>query len=151
LANNKRFIYTIGYQQTSVSELLSFISQNGIKRIIDVRQNPVSRKPGFSKKKISLLADKAGLEYVHVRDVGIESKDRKNLRTEADYKHLLDRYEKQISRKKQKQVETVAKLVMEKPSVLICYEADPEFCHRARLASVIARRRRIKPKHLVVT
>ncbi len=144
-------VYTIGYQQTSIAEFLNFVVQRGIRRIIDVRSNPISRKPGFSKTKFSLLARKAGIEYIHVKEIGIEANMRRNLRTQDDYKRLLDKYEEEILPKRPAQIKKVALLALEAPSVLVCYESNPSVCHRSRLASVIARRYRIKAKHLAVT
>lgn len=47
---------TIGYEGISIETFLRRVQEYGIEIIIDIRANPISRKPGFSKtalKKIS--------------------------------------------------------------------------------------------------
>lgn len=129
---------------------MEFLTGRGIKRIIDVRYNALSRKPGFSKTKFSTYARQAGMEYFHIREVGINSKARKNLNSENDYKRLLDNYEKRILPKHSTEIEKIANLAVEATSVLVCFESDPMFCHRTRLAKAVSRKSGVKPKHLRV-
>ena len=42
-------IFTIGYEATTMAELLAALRRAGVERVIDVRALPLSRRPGFSK------------------------------------------------------------------------------------------------------
>ena len=42
-------VFTIGYEGATVSEFLEALADAGVKRVIDVRAVPNSRRPGFSK------------------------------------------------------------------------------------------------------
>jgi uncharacterized protein (DUF488 family) len=141
-------VYTMGYQSLSLDEFLSFLVKSGIKCIIDIRNNPISRKPGFSKKRLSQSAEKSGMEYVHLGKLGIESSKRKNLKTEEDYKKLLDGYEESLNNGLMPEVENAAALAQKKPSVFVCFESEPHICHRSRLTKVIEERLHIPFKHL---
>jgi uncharacterized protein (DUF488 family) len=43
-------VFTIGYEWLSIGRFLSLLAEHGIDTIVDVREYPVSRKLGFSKK-----------------------------------------------------------------------------------------------------
>ena len=42
-------IFTIGYEGATVDEFLTALRDAGVKRVIDVRALPLSRRAGFSK------------------------------------------------------------------------------------------------------
>ena len=44
--------------------------------LCDVRKNPLSRKFGFSKKKLKHITETVGIKYVHIPELGIESDKR---------------------------------------------------------------------------
>jgi len=45
----RRRVFTIGYEQTTVAELIAALKAAGVERVVDVRALPLSRRPGFSK------------------------------------------------------------------------------------------------------
>ena len=141
-------IYTIGYEGVPISKFLRKLSTSKIKRIIDVRCNPISRKPGFSKRRLEEELASIGVEYVHIPQFGIPSSMRRELNSPADYKSLFDEYEKTILPGVREYQEQVIRLLMEKPSALLCFEATPCYCHRTRLAQVIATETGFAQKHL---
>ena len=67
-----------------INDIEAFINnliQNDIRLLCDVRKNPLSRKFGFSKGKLSHILDTIGIKYVHIPDLGIESDKRRSLDT----------------------------------------------------------------------
>jgi uncharacterized protein (DUF488 family) len=131
-------IYTAGYERLSVDAFLDRLIQNGIQRIIDVRNNPVARRYGFHKSTLTRLGSRVGIQYVHVPELGIQSALRQNLTSPEDYDALFDRYATETLASETLAINRVAKLMAEKASVLICMEADPRFCHRSRLAETVS-------------
>jgi len=131
-------IYTAGYEGLSVDAFLDRLIQNGIQRIIDVRNNPVARRYGFHKSTLMRLGTRVGIQYVHVPELGIQSALRKNLSSPEDYDALFDRYATETLATETLAINRVAKLMAEKASVLVCMEADPRFCHRSRLAERVS-------------
>jgi uncharacterized protein (DUF488 family) len=73
----------------------------------------------------------------HFPELGIQSKKRKNLETPEDYDVLFEEYGRTVLKNEKKVIEKVADLTTERPSVLVCSEADPRFCHRTHLARKI--------------
>ena len=126
-------IFTMGYQGWQVDGFLNYIMQKGVRMVIDVRNNPVSRSYGFHKKTLSRLCTNVGVEYTHFPMLGIKPEMRTNLDSNSDYVHLFSLYEKMVDQNKE-QLANVAALVEEKPSVLMCMESDFSICHRSRLA-----------------
>jgi len=127
-------IFTVGYEGESVDHFFNKILSSGIKAIIDIRNNPISRKYGFSKKIMAQLLKESGVDYFHFPELGIPSSLRKNLKSDTDYRRLLDEYEQTVLPKTEAVQTHVLELLKSKPSALLCFEADQDSCHRSRLA-----------------
>jgi uncharacterized protein (DUF488 family) len=54
-------LFTVGYEGSNPSDLFASLQDNGVTLLIDVRDVPISRKPGFSKTSLSLGLDVAGI------------------------------------------------------------------------------------------
>ncbi|MDR1924378.1 MAG: DUF488 domain-containing protein [Planctomycetaceae bacterium] len=141
-------IYTIGYEGVVFETFLRKLKNSGIKQLIDVRRNPISRKPGFSKNKLAQKLQAEGITYIHIPELGIPSEMRRELNNKEDYVKLFDKYETDLLPTAQRQKEILINLLEEKPSVLLCFESDPEYCHRTRLAKVIADETGLQQIHL---
>lgn len=141
-------VHTIGYGGCLVDAFLNALLRKGIQRLIDVRSNPVARRYGFHKQTLARLCEKVQIQYVHFPEVGIASDLRRGLDTPEKYLALLDRYEKEILPPQHETIVRVAKLMQERPSVLMCAEADPSICHRSVLARTIAGKTGLTVKHL---
>jgi len=141
-------IYTAGYEQQSIESFLNSFLKRGIKKIIDTRANPVSRRFGFAKSRLIEITMKLGLEYCHVPELGIKSTYRKNLTTPESYRQLLDLYESEMLSGKVSNISQVGKMMLNMPSVLICMEGDERRCHRSRLAAAIAAETNLSVIHL---
>jgi uncharacterized protein (DUF488 family) len=141
-------VYTIGYEDRSVDSFLDRLLQTGIRQIVDVRANPVSRKYGFAGSALARLAGKMGLAYTHCPELGIPSERRKKVRTASQFRDLIWHYERQILPAKADEVAKVANLINAAPSVLVCMEKEAVDCHRSRLATRIAGLTNLKVVHL---
>lgn len=140
--------YTVGYEGRSLDGFLDHLLRSGIRRIVDVRRNAYSMKFGFSRGVLGSTAERCGMDYVHVPEVGIASEKRQDLKTRSDYDRLLNEYESGLLPGQQAGVHRVATLLAEKPAAMLCYEADPTMCHRGRLAATVARQSVLEVIHL---
>jgi len=141
-------VYTVGYEGCSIDRLLNALMRRGIQAIVDVRRNPVARRYGFHKSSLSRLCANVDIDYVHVPEVGIPSELRRDLGSPSAYSRLFERYERELLPKAQDAVRRIAHLVAGKPTALMCMEADPEMCHRSRLAGSVADVTRLPVHHL---
>jgi Protein of unknown function, DUF488 len=133
-------IYTAGYEGLLVDGFLNMLVQNGIGRLIDVRSNPVSRHYGFHKSTLGRLCGELEIEYQHVPELGIPSALRQALESPTEREALFDRYETEMLPGESEAIERVASMITERPSVLVCKEADARMCHRSRLARAVRER-----------
>ncbi len=141
-------IFTIGYEGCSVDRLLDVLMRKGIERVVDVRQNPVARRYGFHKSTLSRICGELGIDYVHVPEVGIPSAFRRDLDGPAAYARLFAEYEKGLLAHQSDAVAAIARMMVEKPSALMCLEADPNRCHRSRLADAVASVTQLPVRHI---
>ncbi len=147
-AQNEPVIYMIGYEGLALETFVRRLNESGIKQILDVRRNPISRKPGFSKKKLAERLAVSGIQYFHFPELGIPTSMRRELNSKADYQRLLDEYEAKILPCMKEQIALVIEHLEERPSALLCFERDVECCHRTRLASVIAKETGFQKRYL---
>lgn len=134
-----RQIYTAGYEGAQVEGFLNRLLKNGIRQIIDVRANPVSRKYGFHKSTLARIAGYLDMDYLHFPQLGIPSGWRAHLSNGDDYASLFERYAREILPLEESAIGKVGDLMKQKPSVLICREANPDSCHRSRLAAHLSK------------
>jgi len=132
-------VFTVGYEGRLVDGFLDLLLRCGIQHIIDVRSNPVARRYGFHKSTLDRLCGKVQIGYSHFPQLGIPSGLRHGLETPGQYEALFQQYEADVLPREERAVAKVASLMKERPSALMCMEADPSKCHRTRLARAIAR------------
>ncbi len=131
-------IFTIGYEGTTVPEFLSALQQAGVKRVIDVRAVPNSRRPGFSKSPLRAALAEVGIDYVHLRALGTPADGRAAARA-GRHEELKRIYAGQLELPEaMAEAAQMLDLAREKPSALLCYERDPTHCHRSLLLQSVA-------------
>jgi uncharacterized protein (DUF488 family) len=141
-------VYTVGYEGITVDGLLDLLLRQGMRRLVDVRSNPIARRYGFHKETLRRLCADVDIGYIHLGSLGVPSVWRSDLSDEASYARLFDRYEKEILPAQTAAVQKAAELVSEMPSALMCMEADHHSCHRSKLAADIALRTALPVKEL---
>jgi len=143
-------VYTAGYEGLSIDRFLRLLVDSGIQRLIDVRNNPSSRRYGFHKTTLRRLTSELAIAYEHIPELGIAASIRDQYSNENSRPLMFDRYEATTLKAESEVIERVADLIRERPSVLVCMEADPADCHRSRLAKSIARLTGLAIVHLHV-
>ena len=128
--HTNKVLFTIGYEGKSVETFMNTLIQNDVRLLCDVRRNPLSRKFGFSKGKLKHIAETIGIKYIQIPDLGIESDKRKSLDTVEDYQYLFREYEKNLQNIIP-QLEYLYSLLNSNVRIaLMCFENEPEMCHR---------------------
>jgi uncharacterized protein (DUF488 family) len=134
----KTVLFTIGYEGISLEEYLVRLLKNDVKALVDVRNNPLSMKYGFSKTLLKRYCESLGIKYVHIPEVGIQSEQRQELNTQADYDKLFTVYRNQnLTKTTKAQTEILNLLKENKRIALTCFEANIYQCHRKHLAEAI--------------
>ncbi len=128
--------FTIGYEGKDIDQFLNALVSNNIDILIDIRRNPFSMNFIYIKDTLRKKLKDAGIDYLHIPELGIESEERKNLKTRADYDELFAKY-RQILPLKEVYINRIIELGTMKRIALLCFEADCNFCHRGEVAKVI--------------
>lgn len=135
---SKTVLFTIGYEGISLEEYLVRLLKNDVKVLVDVRNNPLSMKYGFSKSQLKKYCESLGIKYVHFPQVGIQSEQRQKLNTQTDYDKLFSLYRKNnLSKTTDTQTNILNLLKENKRIALTCFEANICQCHRKHLAEAI--------------
>ena len=127
-------VFTVGYAGRDVRDLVATLASAGIRRLVDVRALPLSRRRGFSKTSLAATLEAAGIEYVHIREAGNPFRHEA-----ADIDRCLSLYGRYLESKPEI-VERVSEVVAEVRSALLCVESEAESCHRSVLAGFLRRR-----------
>nr|WP_015063423.1 DUF488 domain-containing protein [Burkholderia cepacia]AFR44270.1 hypothetical protein pYS10079 [Burkholderia cepacia] len=140
-------IYTIGYEGLDMSSFLTLLRQSNVETVVDIRELPLSRKPGFSKKGLGETLNLNGFEYMHVPELGCPKPVRDQYRSDANW----NRYQQGFLRYLAQQDEVIAEmagLVSTSTCALLCFEADYNYCHRSMVAEAVHRMNAMPVLHL---
>ena len=132
-------VYTIGYEKIDISRFVETLKAAGIRRLADVRAVAVSRKPGFSKKRLAARLEENGIAYSHFVALGDPKPGREAARA-GDVKRFRAIYGRQFrTREAQEDLRRLLDFVRTEPTCLLCFERDPVHCHRSIIADRIVK------------
>ena len=131
-------LFTIGYEGLSLEAYINKLIINDIRLLCDVRKNAYSQKYGFCKAQLETACRGVDIKYIHVPQLGINSDQRQDLRSQKDYDILFDIYERTTLKENADALNYVSGLIdSEKRVALTCFEKDPKQCHRSRVAKAL--------------
>lgn len=126
-------VFTIGYEGRQIGDFVEHLTANGIEVLVDVREMPVSRKPGFSKSKLSEAVQEAGLRYLHLKSLGSPRDIRHRLRAHGDFDTFSKEYISYLDRCTEDVASLWELIDSGERAALMCFERDHEQCHRTLL------------------
>lgn len=131
-------LFTVGYENDTQPAVIGRLRDAGVKVVIDVRAVASSRKAGFSKSLLASTLAEAGIDYVHLRQLGTPKPGRDAARAgRVDEMHeIFERHMQQPE--SEAELARAGAIASERPAALLCYEADPAGCHRSILAKRLA-------------
>ena len=88
-------IWTIGYEQARLDDVIAALTGAGVELLADVRALPLSRRPGFSKTALAGAMAEAGIAYRHMKPLGTPAEGRAAARR-GDHAALADIYAGQL-------------------------------------------------------
>ena len=134
-------VYTIGFTKKNAREFFGRLKQAGIRRLVDIRLNNSSQLAGFTKKEDLpfFLEEVCGVEYVHepllapTQTILDDYKKRKG---------SWQDYEKQFLRLMEERCieHALDRSLLDRPTVLLCSEPQPDCCHRRLVAEYLRER-----------
>ena len=128
-------MFTIGYEALLPGPLVHELGAAGVRRVIDVRFRPQSRRPGMSKTRLGDLLAQHGIRYEHHRVLGTPA----DLRTLYRANRFAEAHAAFAAHVEEHAAtaldELAAELPTAPPTALLCLEADPHACHRSVLVA----------------
>ena len=143
----KRDLFTFGYEGLSLETFLARLKIAGVRTVIDVRANPLSRKKGFSKKALSFALEQTGISYRHIALMGCPTPVRDKYREDGDWSAYTRGFLSHLTRNGEALAEVVD-IARASPSCLVCFETDFDRCHRAFVARAAAPLGGFRVKHI---
>ena len=145
-----RTLFTIGYEKAKPDAVLGELKHARVGLLIDTRAVAASRRPGFSKRQLAAALDETGIGYLHLQKLGTPAKGREAARA-GDFDKLWRIYDKHIKTAEAQAAlgELLALIKSGKRVCLLCYERDPNECHRSRIAALVKKRARVKIENLI--
>ena len=128
--------YTIGYEGWQLDDFVARLRAQRVEVLIDIREKPASRKPGFSKTPLRAALEEAGIEYVHVKALGSPSAIRYEYKSGGDKDSFFRAYRAYLKTQVD-QLRTVLDAVREKTCCLMCLERHAMDCHRSAVSDML--------------
>jgi uncharacterized protein (DUF488 family) len=139
---------TIGYEMAPQARVIDALKAAGVEVLIDVRAIAASRRAGFSKGLLSSSLIDAGIDYVHLRELGTPKEGRIAAR-HGRTAEMTEIYEAHLAEPAaQLQLAQAVEIAKERKAALLCYEANHRGCHRTVLARHLQESADFRLEHL---
>jgi uncharacterized protein (DUF488 family) len=135
-------VLTVGHSTRPIEEFLRLLQAHGVKKLADVRTIPGSRRhPQFSQKALQQSLKKAGISYVHIKDLGGLRRPRPDSVNmewrNANFRGYADHMQTPVFKRA---LERLIKLAERRTVAVMCAEAVPWRCHRSLIGDALLAR-----------
>lgn len=131
-------LYLIGYEGSDADRLFKTLKNVGVQTLADVRELPLSRKKGLSKKSLGDSLEEIGIKYLHFRDLGDPKAGRDAARA-GNYTAFERIFLSHLaSDKAQGALEELLRVANDSVTCLLCFERCSDHCHRSYIADIAA-------------
>jgi uncharacterized protein (DUF488 family) len=129
-------IYSVGYEGLSLDALVERLAGNRVTTVVDVRLNPISRRPGFSRKRLETALHAAGIEYIHEKTLGNPPENRDSFRS-GDGEDGRARMRAILANGASDALQRVVDLASNGRIAVLCVEREPQRCHRDVITAAV--------------
>jgi uncharacterized protein (DUF488 family) len=150
MASQSSPVFTVGYQEATQAAVLQALTEAGVELLVDVRAVPASRRAGFSKRQLAAGLQSAGIEYLHLRELGTPAEGREAAR-KGRHDVMRRIYEAHLENA-EAQLELAALqdlLRSGRRLCLLCFERRPEHCHRSLILEHLRDLESLEVHHLM--
>lgn len=132
-------IVSVGYEGRDIDGFVTELVAAGVDTVADVRLNPISRKPGFSKTRLAEALERVGIGYIHLRSLGNPKSNREPFwsgRAEEGkevFRGLLEASDSSSA------LQRLSAMAGERVVAVLCFEHDHEQCHRQVVIDEVTR------------
>lgn len=138
-SNKRTSIWTVGHSTLSIEQFLVTLASFKIELLVDVRSFPGSRRyPHFNKENVRGSLTSAGIDYLHMPELGGRRRTRPDSQNIAwrneSFRGYADYMETDAFREG---IERLLELARERPTAIMCAEAVWWRCHRSLIADFL--------------
>jgi uncharacterized protein (DUF488 family) len=139
-------IVSIGYEHRTQRDLLDVLVSLGVTVLVDVRLNPISRKPGLSKRRLAEALSEVGIEYRHLKALGNPRTNRSPFH-EGRVAEGCEEFRKLLAAPEaESALQQIVDASRNATVAVLCYEKSHEQCHRQVVVDEVAGR---EPREIV--
>lgn len=125
------WVGSVGYERhKNHRDFAEHLRINGIERLIDVRELPISRRRGYAKTALSGAMNDVGIEYVHMKALG-NPKPLRDMYKSGRVSEGREAYTRFLLAERRDALDALVPLLHDKRSALMCVEHDASTCHRS--------------------
>jgi uncharacterized protein (DUF488 family) len=128
-------VFSAGYEGVSLPALITALHAAGVTHVADVRQLPLSRGAGFSKRMLAASLEAEGIGYTHFKALGTPKEGRSANKEGrlADFWAIVD---EALARPEALLAWQVLEgLAAAEATCMLCFCGNEQRCHRLRLRS----------------
>ena len=129
-------LFTLGYEGLDLAAFTALLARHEVETVVDVRQLPLSRKPGFSKQALRHELQQAGFGYTHIAALGCPRPVRDAYKHDRDWARYTEGFMRHLGQQ-QSAIGELAALARTTRCALLCFEADFNYCHRSMVAEAV--------------
>ncbi len=143
-------LHTIGYQRARPTDFVAALKANRVATLIDVREVAWSRRREYAGKALTEMLAAAGIAYVHLKGLGTPKSGRAAAKAgdRAGFEAIFGAHTR--TPEFQSDLATAAEIARRGGACLMCYEADPNNCHRQIVAGLMRDKDGFEIHHIMV-
>ena len=144
-------LFTIGYEGLDQGKLIEHLVHHGVDVVVDIRKLPLSRKKGFSKTALKETLSSKSIDYINFQKLGAPKDIRDELYKSGNYNRFFRKYQRNILDQTDLLKDIHGLVNTGKKVTLLCFERDPQKCHRKVVAEEIKKldSNGLKVKHII--
>ena len=132
-------VWTVGHSTRSIDEFVGLLRLSSISCLVDVRSYPGSRRyPQFNKENLCKAVSAAGIDYLHLPELGGRRKAKPDSLNMAWRNESFRGYADYMETKAFREgIERLLKLARERRTAIMCAEAVWWRCHRSLISDYL--------------
>ncbi|MCQ4045892.1 DUF488 family protein [Streptantibioticus rubrisoli] len=133
-------LWSTGYEGRTIESFVAALVEAEVQAVVDVRLTPISRKPGFSKTRLSVALADVGIAYRHLRELGNPKDNRapfwegRLAEGRSGFRRVLQSAEANT------QLDELVELAQRSRVAVLCFEQDEDRCHRQVVLEAVRER-----------
>ena len=132
-------LFTAGYEGLDISSFIDNLKSHSINCLLDVREIPLSRKPGFSKSALAEKLQENRISYIHFKKLGSPKSIRDRLKADKNFEVFFEAMDEYLTTQGDS-IEQTYQYVISHTCCIMCFEHKAEQCHRKIVAKKIKER-----------